>query len=130
MTTALLDRGANISAILEKFFRLLLQKPQLLKVCMQNIISASGANLGQIGQFDLTFRLGNKQFTNRFIILQNLYRNIILGHNWQCNYRKGCHWNVNGQQYITHNSKFLCTGITSSNMEPTVWNPGALALAL
>ena len=40
-------------------------------------MSASGANLGIIGQCDLTLSLGSKQFTERFIILQDLHRNII-----------------------------------------------------
>ena len=54
---------------------------------MQNVASASENNVDLIGQFDLKFRLGNKQFTDRFIILQDLHRNIIIGLNWLCNYR-------------------------------------------
>ena len=73
-----------------------------------------------MGQCDLIFGLGNKQFTDRLIVLQDLHRNIILGLNWQCNYRIGCNWNVNGQQYITHNNDILCTSTTSSNMVPIV----------
>ena len=42
----------------------------------------SGVNLGPIGQCDLTSRLGNKQFTGRFIALQYFCRNIVLGLNW------------------------------------------------
>ena len=76
---------------------------------MHKVTSASGANIGQIGQCNLTFRLGNKQFMDWFIVLQDLHRNIILGFNCQCNYRIGYNWNVNGQQYIAHNNKFLCT---------------------
>ena len=95
---------------------------------MDNVTSASGTNLGPVGQCDLAFRLGNKQFTERFIILQDLCRNIILRLNWQCNYRIGCNWNVNEQEYITHNSKFLCTSTASSNTEPIVQNAGAFTL--
>ena len=60
VTSALLDTGANTLVISERFFRSLLHTPQLLEVCMQKVASASGANLGPIGQCDLTFRLGNK----------------------------------------------------------------------
>ena len=42
-------------------------------------MSASGANLGAVGQCDLTFQLGSKYFMDRFIILQDLQRNLILG---------------------------------------------------
>ena len=66
-------------------------------------MSAIGVNLSPIGQGNLPFKFGNKQFTNRFITLQDLCRNIILGLNWQCNYRIGCNYNINGKQYITHN---------------------------
>ena len=97
---------------------------------MYEVTSANGDNLGPIGQFDLKFRLGNKQFMDRLKILQDLYRNILLGLNWQCNYRIGCRWNVNGYQYITHNNNFLCTNISSSNTEPIFWNSGVFILPL
>ena len=70
ITSTLLDTGPNISVISERFCMSLSQTPHLLKVHMHKVTSASGANLGPIGQHDLTFRLGNKQFTNRFTILQ------------------------------------------------------------
>ena len=102
ISSALLD-----TVISKKFFRSLPQTPQLLKVFLHKVPSAIGANLDPIGQCDLTFRFGNKQFMGRFIILQELHRNIILELNCQCNYRIGCNWNINGQQYITHNNKFF-----------------------
>ena len=77
-------------------------------------MSASGANLGPIGQCDLTFKLRKKQFMDRFIVLQDLQRNLILGLNWKCNCRIGCNGNVNGQQYKTHNNNYICTSTTSS----------------
>ena len=107
------------------FFRSLQQTPQLLKVRLHKVASANGANLGPVGQCDLTFRLGNKQSTNKLIILWDLCRNIIVGINWQCDYRIGCNWNINGQQDITHNNKFLWTNIPSSHTEPIVCNSGS-----
>ena len=95
---------------------------------MHKVMSASGSNLGPIGHCDLTLRLGKKQFMDRFTILQDLGRNLILGLNWQYNYRIVCNWNVSGQQYMTHNNKFLCTSAALSNMEPLVKNAGALQL--
>ena len=108
----------------EKFFNWLLQTTKLSKVHTHKVMSASGANLGPIGQCDLTFWLGNRYFMDRFIILQDLWRNLILGLHWQCNYRIGRNWNVNGQQYITHNS--ICTSTVSSKQEPIKQNWGAL----
>ena len=95
---------------------------------MPQVTSASGAYLGSIGQCDPTIRLGNNQFSNRLIILEELHRNIILGLNWQCKYRIGCNCNINGQQYIAHNNKFLCMSIPSSNTEPVIQNSGSVML--
>ena len=105
LTSALLDTGVNTSAISERFFRLLPQEPLFLKVYTHEVQSASGANLGTIGQGNLILRLGNKQFTSMSIILWKLHKNIILGLIWQYNKITSCNWNVNGHQYITHNNK-------------------------
>ena len=72
------------------------------------------SNLGPVGQCDLTFWLGNKYLMDRFTILQDLQRNLILGRHWQFNYRIGCNCNVNGT--------------TSSKQEPIIKNAGALQL--
>ena len=69
ITSALLNTGANTSIILEKLFRSLPHTPQLLKVCMHKVTSATVANLALIGQYNLTVRLGNKQLTDGFIRL-------------------------------------------------------------
>ena len=90
--------GANISVVLEKVFKSLPQKPNYQRF-----------------------------FTDMFIYLQDLQRNLILGFNWQCNYRIGCNWNANGQQYITHNN-FLCTNTASSKTESIICNTGVLQL--
>ena len=91
--------------------------------------SAFGANLSPIRQWNLTFLLGNKHFTHSFIALQDLWWNVI-GLNWQCNYKIGCNWNVNGQQYITHNNKYLYTSTASSDTKPIIYSAGAIHLQL
>ena len=40
---------------------------------MHKVTSSSGAILGQVGQCILIFRLGNKQLSDRFIVLQGLH---------------------------------------------------------
>ena len=85
---------------------------------MHIVTSVGGTNLGLLGQCDLAFRLGNKQFTDRFIVLQDLHRNIILGLNWQCKYRIGCDWNIKEQNYIIYNNIILSTSTASTNTEP------------
>ena len=71
VTTALLDTGANISVVPERFFRSLPQIFQLSKIHTHKFTLASGANLGPLGQCDVKFLLGNKQFTHKFIALQD-----------------------------------------------------------
>ena len=39
---------------------------------MHKVMSASGGNLGLIGHCHLTFRLGNKSFTDKFIVVKYL----------------------------------------------------------
>ena len=82
LTIALQDTGANISVVPEKCFKSLLQKPKLSKVYMHKVTSASRASLGLIWECDLTFQLRNRHFMNRFIVLQDLHRNLILYLNW------------------------------------------------
>ena len=48
-------------------------------------MSASGLNLGPIGYCDLMLQIDNNHFTDRFIVFQDLQRNLILGLIWQCN---------------------------------------------
>ena len=68
----LLDTGDNISVMLEKFFNALPQKPTSSQIHKCKITSASGANIGPIGQCSLTFQLENKHFMDMFIVLQHL----------------------------------------------------------
>ena len=68
---------------------------------------------------------GNRSFTDRFIVLLCLQRNLILRFIWQYNCRIVCNWIVNGQKYKTHNNMLLCTRTASSNKEPIRQNVGA-----
>ena len=55
ITIAVLDTGANISIVSIMFFNSLPKKTKLAKVNTHNVMSVSGANLGPIGQCDLSF---------------------------------------------------------------------------
>ena len=111
-----------------KNFQLLLQKPTLLSWKACTVTWASGTDLGLLGQCYVTFELGNKYFMDKFIVLQDLRRDLILGLNWQFNYKIGCNWNINKHQYMTHNNCHLCTSIPSKVTKPIFWNAGALYL--
>ena len=59
----------------------------------RNIVSADGDSLGPVGEVHLKFKIGNKVFHDRFMILNNLQCDIIFRLPWQQNYRIGCTWN-------------------------------------
>ena len=123
---ALWDTGANLSVMLETFFQITTLKNQSYQKYTHKVKSGSGANLGPIRQCNLAFQFGSKHFMDKFIVLQDLWRNLIFSLNWQCNYKICLNWNVNGQQYITHNIKYLCTSTASSVTNPLIYNAGAL----
>ena len=112
-TTAIFDTSANMSVISQKFFDSLPQQPKLLASNICTVMSANGTELGLIGHCYLTFQL-KMHFTDKFIVLWNLWRDLILGLNWLFTYRIGCNWNINGYHYITHNNTYLCTSIPLS----------------
>ena len=78
----------------------------------RKVVSADGDSLGPIGEVHLQFQLGNAVFHNRFIILDNLQSDIILGLPLQCNYQIGCNWNHKGKHFITIKNQFLALSIT------------------
>ena len=79
------------------FFESLHLKPKLLKSNVNKIRSSSRADLGPIGYCHLTFRLGSKIFTDKFMVLKNL----ILGLTGKPITTFAAIGNVNGYQYIT-----------------------------
>ena len=81
-TATLFDTGASINAISFKFFSTLQQE---LKVLPTNtkVISADSNNLGPIGEVHIKFKIGNVVFNDRFVTLNNLQCDIILGLPWQ-----------------------------------------------
>ena len=105
-----------------KFFDYLPQKSKLLKSNTCTVMSASCAGLDSIEKCYLTFKLENKYFMDIFIVLWDLWRDIILGWNWQLNYKMGCNFNINRHQYMTHNNNYLFTSIPSKVSKPIAHN--------
>ena len=83
ITAALLDTGANIISCFGKVLQVITANTSTIKSTDAKVYQLVGFIEGPLGKCDLTFRLGNKQFTARFIILKDLQRNIILELNWQ-----------------------------------------------
>ena len=103
-STVLFETHVNVSVMSQKFFNTLPQKPKLLKPNACTVTLASGTDLGPIGQCNLTFRLWNKCFTDKFIIFWDLHWDLITGLNWQINYKIGWNLNITRHQYMTNNN--------------------------
>ena len=72
--TVLFDASTNILAIYHNFLDSLSQKPKLLKSNTCKVTSASDTDSEPIGQYYLTFKLGNNYFTGKFIVIHDLSR--------------------------------------------------------
>ena len=71
----------------------------------RKVVSADGDSLGPIHEVHLKFKIGKVVFNDRFIIVNNLQYDIILGLPWQQNYRICCTWNREGKHFITIHKK-------------------------
>ena len=65
---------------------------------------------------------------DKFIILLDSHRDVILGLNWQFNYKIGSNFKINGHHYMTHNSNYLCTSIPLEVTKHIIQNEGAFSL--
>ena len=111
-----------------QFFESLPQKIKLLQSHTHTVTSTYGPNLGPIGQCHPTFKLGNKYFTDKFIVLKDLQRRLILELNWQSNYKIDHNWNLNGPQYITYNNNNIGVSMPSTGTKPIIHSAGVFYL--
>ena len=77
----------------------------------RKVVLADSNSLGPIGEVHIKFQLGKVVFHDRFIILDNLKWDMILGLPWQSNYKIGCNWNREGEHFITIKGQFLALSI-------------------
>ena len=109
-TVALFDTGASINTISFKFFSTLQQQLTFIPT-NKKAVSTDSDSLGFIGEVHIKFKIRNIVFYDRFIILNNLQHDVILGLPWQWNYRIGCTWNQEGNHLITIKNQFLVLSI-------------------
>ena len=77
----------------------------------RKVVSADGNSLGPVGEAHIKFQLGKVIFNDRFITLDNLKQDMILGLPWQSYYKIGCDWNREGKHFISIKDKFLAHSI-------------------
>ena len=106
----LFDMGTSINAISSKFFRSIHHQLKIIPM-NRKVVSADGNSLGPVGEVHIKFELGKVVFHDRFIILDNLKQDMILGIPWQSNYKIGCDWNREGKHFLSIKGQFLAHSI-------------------
>ena len=53
----------------------------------RKVVSADGDSLGPVGEVHIQFQVGKVIFNKRFIIVDNLKQDMILGLLWQSSYK-------------------------------------------
>ena len=94
----------------------------------RKVVSADGDSLGPISEVHVKFKLGEVEFSDIFIILNNLQWDKILCLPWQCNYRIGCIWKREGKHFLTIKNKFLALSITPQVSKQLVITKGQCTL--
>src|SRR6218665_3129164 len=76
---ALLDTGALVSAVSTQFLKELPSHRKLDKHVTQNLCGANGQRLKNLGQVELPVNLNGLIITHKFMVIDNLISDIILG---------------------------------------------------
>ena len=109
---ALVDTGASCSCMSEET-HILHGSPPLKLLCNINVRSASGTNLEPIGITTCTFKLGQQDYTQNFIVCRRLTRNIILGRDFLKDNRLHMGWSKGGKFQVHAGREILVEAITT-----------------
>ena len=107
---ALVDMGASCSCMSEETH--ILHGSPLRSLCNINVRSASGTNLEPIGTTTYTFKLGQQDYTQNFIVCRRLTRNIILGRDFLKDNRLHVGWSKGGKFQVHTGREMLVEAIT------------------
>ena len=108
---ALVDSGAAVSLIHLQAYKLM---PDTLKTAitlpseLETLTTANGSPMHIIRHATITLHLKNLRVTRHFIVVESLMTDVILGIDFQREYRISYDWDEEKQCYIRHNRQFLC----------------------
>ena len=106
-----MDSGAAVSLIHLQVYKLM---PDTLKTAitlpgeLETLTTADGSPMHIIGHATITLYLKNLRVTHHFIIVESLMTDVILGIDFQREYRISYDWDKEKWCYIRHNGQFLC----------------------
>ena len=106
-----MDSGAAVSLIHLQAYKLM---PDTLKTMitlpgeLETLTTADGSPMHIIGHATITLHLRNLRVTHHFIVVESLMTDVILGIDFQREYRISCDWDEEKWCYIRYKGQFLC----------------------
>ena len=106
-----MDSGAAVSLIHLQAYKLM---PDTLKTAitlpgeLETLTTTDGSPMHIIRHATITLHLKNLRVTHHFIVVKSLMTDVILGIDFQREYRISYDWDKEKRCYIRHNGQFLC----------------------
>ena len=106
-----MDSGAAVSLIHLQAYKLM---PDTLKTAitlpgeLETLTTADGSPMHIVGHATITIHLKNLPVTHHFIIVESLMTDVILGIDFQREYRISYDWDEDKRCYIRYKGHFLC----------------------
>ena len=138
-----MDSGAAVSLIHLQAYKLM---PDTLKTAitlpgeLETLTTADGSPMNIIGHATITLHLKNLRVTLHFIVVKSLMTDVILGIDFQREYRISYDWDEEKQCYIRYKGKILCyredmeSGINRVSVAKTIHIPpkhnGAISVTI
>ena len=138
-----MDSGAAISLIHLQAYKLM---PDTLKTAitlpgeLETLTTADGSPMHIVGHATITIHLKNLFTTHHFIIVESLMTDVILGIDFQREYRISYDWDEDKRCYIRYKGNFLCytedmeSGINRVSIAKTIRVPpknnGAISVSI
>ena len=106
-----MDSGAAVSLIHLQAYKLMLDTLKTaitLPGELETLTTADGSPMHIIGHATITLHLKNLRVTHHFIVVESLMTDVILGIDFQKEYRISYDWDKEKRCYIRHKGQFLC----------------------
>ena len=114
VNVALVDTGAECSCMSEETHRIH-GSSQLKSLFNINVRSASGTNLEPMAVATYSFTLGNKHYTQPFIVCRRLTQSIILGRDFLKTNKLHIGWSKQGKFQVQAGKNLLIEAITTES---------------
>ena len=138
-----MDSNAAVSLIHLQAYKLM---PDTLKTAitlpgeLETLTTADGSPMHIVGHVTITIHLKNLQVNHHFIVVESLMTDIILGIDFQREYRISYDWDQEKRCYIRYKGQFLCytedmeSGINGVSIAKTIRIPpkhnGAISVSI